>query len=433
MARLPLEGIRILDFTLVWAGPYGTMFLADWGAEVIRVESTQYFQPSTRGGSASPVKEVVQMMRGWGAGYPNYDPGDKPFNRYPIFQSHARNKLSMTVDVTKPKGNEIFFRLLKMSDVYIENNVPETIEKLGLTYDVVRRVKEDIIMVQMPAYGLSGPHKNYRSLGAHLDGTVGHTWLRGYPDMDPSMRGDIYLGDSAAGVAGAFAVAMALRYRNKTGKGQHIEMAQVENLMPYVGEALMDYGMNGRVQGSLGNRHPYMAPHGCYRCRGEDRWVAISVTNDEQWQGLCRALGNPAWTQEKRFSDAASRWHNQDDMDDHIQEWTKERENYEVMRLLQAEGVAAGPVIDDRDAFSDPHFKERGFFQELTHPDCGTHLYPGLGWKASKTPNCLRRHPVCLGEDNEYVYKTLLGVSDEEYAALEREGHIGTEYAPHVS
>src|SRR3972149_11551115 len=127
MARLPLEGIRILDFTLVWAGPHGAMFLADWGAEVTRGEPTQYFHPSTRGGSASPVKEVVQMMRGWGAGYPNYDPGDKPFNRYPIFQSHARNKLSMTVDVTKPKGNEIFFRLLKMSDVYIENNVPETI------------------------------------------------------------------------------------------------------------------------------------------------------------------------------------------------------------------------------------------------------------------------------------------------------------------
>jgi len=194
----------------------------------------------------------------------------------------------------------------------------------------------------------------------------------------------------------------------------------------------MDYTMNGRVQDTPGNRHPFMAPHGCYRCRGEDRWVAIAVASDEEWQGLCRAMGNPDWTKNERFADSLSRYRNQDELDRLIEEWTSQHDAYAVMFALQREGVATGAVLDDRDAYNDPHLKDRGFFQELTHPDCGTHLYPGIMWKMSKTPNAIRTPPCCLGEHNEYVYKKLLGVSDEEYAQLDKEGHIGTEPAPGV-
>ncbi len=430
---LPLEGIRVLDLTAVWAGPHATMLLADWGAEVIRVESIQVLQATTRGHMARPPKEVPRLRKGWGMSYPNWDPGDQPWNRYPIFQSHARNKLSMTVDLRLPEGLEIFHRLVALCDVFIENNVPETIEKLHLTYEELVEHRPDLIALRMPAYGLSGPYKNYRSFGVQLEGTAGHTLVRGYPDMDAGTgRDDVYIGDAAAGVNGALAVLMALRHRRRTGKGQLIELAQAENFIPYLGEAVMDYTMNRRVHDTLGNRHPSKAPHGVYRCRGEDRWVTIAVGNDEEWQGLCRALGHPVWSRDPRFATGIGRWKAQDEMDSRIEEWTAQRIPDEVMRLLQGEGVPAGAVLDDRDLYDDPQINALDFFKELTHKNTGTHRYPGVMWSAAGTPNEIRTPPVRLGEHNEYVYRELLAVSDSQLSELEERGHIGTEYAKHI-
>ena len=431
MSKLPLEGIRVLDLTLVWAGPYGTMFLGDWGAEIIRVESIHHFQLTTRGPMARPPEDVVRQG-GMQNPFPNRDPGKRPWNRQPTFNSHARHKLSMTVDLRQPKGKEIFHRLIEKSDIFIENNVPETIEKLGITYEELSKVNPRLIMVRMPAYGLSGPYKNFRSFGTHLESTIGHTSVRGYTDTDPSLRGDVFTADAAAGVLAAFAILMALRHRNKTGKGQLVEFAQAEAFMPYLGQPIMEYTMNGRVPESWGNRHPFKAPHGCYPCEGENRWVVIAVGSDEEWLGLCRAMDNEALASDPRFSDSSSRYKNQDPLDAIITQWTQERDRYDVFHRLQEQGVPAGPVMDEADAFQDPHMAERRFFHPLTHPEAGTHLYPGPTWRMSKTPNDLRTHPPLLGEHNEYVYKELLGTSDEEYAQLEADGHIGMDYAPGV-
>ena len=436
MARLPLEGIRVAGITTVWAGTFTSQMLADWGAEVIRVESCQNYQTLTRGYLARPPKGFALVQNPWRGGYPDldpYGPKNRSWNRFPWFNNHARNKLSMTVDLTRPEGMDIFKRLIAKTDVFIENNAPDTMQKLGITYQTLKEARPDLIVIDMPGFGLSGPYRDYRVLGAHLECVGGHTSLRGYPELDPTTITYVYHCDAASGACGALAAVMAVRYRNRTGKGQHIEVAQIETLFPQLGQAVMDYTMNQRVQRSVGNRDPHSAaPCGCYRCRGDDRWVTITIGSDKEWEGFCRALGNPPWTKDERFSDALSRYKNQDDLDKLVEEWTTQHDHHAVMHMLQKEGIPAGPVMDERDCYNDPHVKERGFHERVTHPECGTHLYPGLTWKASKTPNSIRSPACLLGEHNEYVYKKVIGVSDKEYTELEKEGHIGMDFVPGI-
>jgi crotonobetainyl-CoA:carnitine CoA-transferase CaiB-like acyl-CoA transferase len=434
---LPLEGIRAVCITAVWAGPFVSELLADWGCEVIRVESTQRRQLQTRGWNLRfPKGTNAKTEDGapWPWGYPNGEPGERPWNRFSWFNAHNRNKLSMTIDLTKPKGMDILQRLVKVSDLFIENNAPDTMDSLGITYEWLKEAKPDIIMIRMPAFGLSGPYRNYRSFGSGPETTIGFTWLRGYPDLDKSISTTtVAHGDAVGGANAALAALMALHYRRRTGKGQFIEVAQVDGFIPQLGEAIMDYTMNGRVQDTLGNRDFHgAAPCGNYRCKGEDRWVSITVRNDEEWEGFCRALGNPEWTRQEKFSTALNRYKNQDDLDKWVESWTSELDHYDVMSLLQKEGVAAAPIIDGAESYTDPHLRQIGVLEEVTHPEAGTYIYPGIGWRQLRTPNCIRRYACRLGEDNEYVYKELLGVSEEEYAELEQEGHIGMDFAPHV-
>ena len=431
MPRLPLEGIRVLDMTVVWAGPYCTSFLADMGAEVIRVESTKAFVPRTRGAMAHPTEAMIRSQPPIAGGLPDRVPGARPWNRYPIFNAHGRNKLSMTVDLRQPEGMDLLKRLARISDAFVENNVTETLYKLGISYEMLRRERPDIVMLRMPAYGNSGPYRDYRAFGVHIEGVIGHNTLRGYPDMDPSANTAAFAADAAGGTVGAFAVLAALRYRRRTGKGQLIELSQAENAVPYFGQFFMDHSMNSRVASPMGNRHPY-AIQGCYPCKGDDRWVSITLFNDADWRAFCTALGDPDWIRDEAFSDHLSRYANHGGLDRHIGAWTQERDHYEVMRLLQSAGVAAGAVLDQRDAYNDPHLAERGMFQQVHQEDTGTHLYPGAPYKMPGTPVNIRRGPVRLGEDNEYVYKDLLNISDGEYARLEAEGHIGMDYAPEI-
>jgi len=431
MVKLPLEGVRILAFEVVWAAPMATQVLGDLGAEIIRVENIYKFNPGagSRGGWPKLTKEQNMRLQPHVGAYPNREPGDKPFNQHPFFFNVLRNKRSMTLDIRRPEGREILEKLIKISDVVIENNVSETAEKLGLTYEKLKQIKPDIIVVRMPAYGITGPYANRRSWGVHIEDLIGHNLLRTYRDMDSSGNGQVFASDYVGGAMGAFAVMGALRYRRRTGKGQMVEIAQAEAAMMCFGEALMDYSMNKRVAESVGNRDIHGgAPYGTYRCRGEDRWVNISVTSEEEWQGFCRALGDPEWTRDERFADALSRYQNQDELDKHVEEWTVDHDHYAVMHLLQAHGVPAGPLMDARDFFNDPHWKERDWFEEVTHQQVGTRLLPGVFAKFAKTPIHIRRPPVMLGEDNEYVYKELLKVSDEEYEDLRKKAHIGTEY-----
>ncbi len=427
--KLPLEGIRILDITVIWVGPYATQLLADWGAEVIRVE-TRY--NAIARGQARVTPEQAQAAGLTGFGYAGNEPGDRPWNRGAVVNAHSRNKKSMTVDMTRPEGREVFRDLVAKSDLVMENNVPETMEKLGVTWDELSKINPELILVHIPAFGLEGPWKNYRTYGSHMEAIAGHLLLRTYPGMDPGQISDVFPAD-AGGAGAAYAALVGLFHRKKTGKGQVIEIATSENFIPYIGDFVMDYTMNQRVSQNLGNTDTEMAPHNVYRCVGDDRWVAIACRDDQDWTALTGAMGNPEWATDSRFQDPESRLANRDALDEFIGAWTANQENWDVMKSLQDAGVPSGIVADEADSFADPHLEDRGFFEELTHPEAGTHRYPGIQWKTKKTPNSIRRAAARLGEDNEYVYKELLGFSDEKYKEYEELGHIGMDYDESVT
>jgi len=433
VSRLPLEGIRVVDITVVWAGPHCTQLLAEWGAEVIRVEPRQRIQPSTRYAEMRVTRDEVRRLHAAGQGalyaFANLDPGERPWNRHAHFNSHARNKKSMTLDIMTPEGLETLKRLVAVSDVVVENNVPETIDRAGIGYETLREANPGIIMLRMPAYGLEGPYRNYRSFGNHMEAMTGHHYLRMYPDMEPAAAGNSFTADAVGGIHGALAVLMALRYRRMTGNGQQIELPLAENFLPYLGEHILEYTYNGRDPEPRGNDHPTHAPHSVYPCAGEDRWIAIDVADDEAWGRLSACVGEE-WASDPRFAAAESRWENRAELNERLASWTRERDVMETFQALQSAGIAAGPVQDEAMAYACPHLAARGFFEELTHPDAGTHAYPGLNFRMANTPNHLRRHPVTLGEDNDYVYREVLGLSDAEYAEMERLGHIGTDYTP---
>jgi crotonobetainyl-CoA:carnitine CoA-transferase CaiB-like acyl-CoA transferase len=429
MNGLPLEGTRVVELTHIYAGPYASMQLADWGAELIRVETIQTLVLSTRGQYTWVPQEMLDQAKisGSAAGmaFPDWDPGPRPWNRSASMTSTGRNKLSMTADLLRPEGRDILGRLLQEADVFIENNVPDTMEKLNITYEWVRELNPNIIMIRMPAFGLTGPYTNFRCLGLHVDGVATHSHTKGYADTEPSRRGETVAPDAAAGAAGAFATLMALWHRKRTGKGQMVELTLAENFIPFMADSVLDFTMNGRVRGTIGNRDYRMAPHGVYPCAGDDHWMTLAVATDEEWQGLCEVMGDTELAVDPRFADAASRWNNQDELDDIVSEWTRQQDHREAFHRLQKHGVPAGPVLDELEALEDPHLVERGYYEPLDHPEMPTLRYHGPLWRMSKTPNKLRLPPPLLGEHNSYVYKDVMGFSENEYLHLEAEGHIG--------
>lgn len=444
---MPLAGVRVLDLCVVWAGPFGTMLLGDLGAEVVKLENPFVFQPMTRGAMARPPQALLDTAAAWAGGLPGNVPGARPWNYNPTFVSLYRNKKSFTVDIRRPEGMAVLKRLVARCDVVYENNATGTMEKLGVTYDWLREAREDIIFVRVPAYGSSGPYADARALGVHLEGVMGHTLLRGYDDLGPDANTAIYSGDYLAGAQGAFAVIAALHYRQRTGKGQLIEIAQAENAAAMFTQGLMDYSLNRRVQGAIGNRDIFGAyPCGVYACEGksekekgkrtleeaalvsEDRWVSIHVQSDEEWVGLKRAMGGPAWADDPRFDRNAGRAEHYREIDERIAAWTATLDDYEVMRRCQAEGVAAAPVLEASRIFDDPHLRARGFFRRQRQLDAGEHEYAGPLWRLPETPVEFYQPPALFGEHNDYVYRELLGYSEEEIERFRAAGHIAMEY-----
>jgi benzylsuccinate CoA-transferase BbsF subunit/naphthyl-2-methylsuccinate CoA transferase subunit len=424
--KLPLEGIRILDFTVVWAGPFATQLLAEWGAEVIRVESTKFFPSTTRGILARPSKELVQQ--GGIGGYPDADPGERPWNRAALFNVHARNKLSMTVDLTTPEGQEIFANLVSKSDGLIENNAIATMERAGVSWEKLSKINPEFVLVRMPAFGISGPYKNYRTFGSHMESLVGHYSLFGYEGETPEASGTSLFADPASGVSGALAFMSGLRHRRNTGKGIQIESPTAENFANQLGPHIVGYSMTGVVPEYTGNRHPVYAPQGVYRCKGEDRWISITITDDAEWDELCSIMGAKELSQNSEYGTVEKRRMKHDVIDQAISNWTIKQDNIELMNMLQDRGIPAGAVMNEKDAFEDPHLQERGYWEELTHPEAGTYKYPGVLWKSKAIDNKLRRAAPRLGEDNEYVYKSILGYTEAEYQKYEKDGHIGMDY-----
>ena len=435
-APRPLEGIRVLDFCVAWAGPFATLLLADLGAEVIKLENPFVWQPMTRGASARPDKQMLRHANAWGGGYPNNEPGERPWNYSPTFVSIYRNKKSFTVDLRRPEGLDVLAQLVAKSDVVYENNATGTLDKLGINYDWLRAAKSSIIFAQVPAYGSTGAYAEARALGVHLEGVMGHTMLRGYEDADPSTTSTIFSGDYFAGTQGALAVMAALRHRERTGEGQRIEMAQAENAAAMFTQAIMDYSLNGRVQRTIGNRDVQgRYPCGVYPARSagtsetmDDHWIALHVESDEQWRAFGAAIGNPEWARNPRFASNEGRAEHAAELDAKLAAYTSLHDDYELMTRLQSAGLAAAPVLEASRVFDDPHLRARGFFHEQTVAGAGTHDYPGPLWKFGATPVEFRQPPVCFGEHNDYVYRELLGLSEQEIGKLTAAGHIADEY-----
>ena len=436
----PLQGYRVIDLCVVWAGPFATMILADLGAEVIKPENPFVWQPMTRGQLARPSQAMIDAGAAWSTGYPGRTPGPRPWNYNPTFVSLYRNKKSFTVDLRRPEGLAVLKRLVARADVVYENNASGTMEKLGITYDWLKEANERIIFVRVPAYGSSGPYKDARALGVHLEAVMGHTLLRGYEDEDRSVSTAIYSGDYLAGAQGAFAVMAALWHREKTGEGQLIEIAQAENAAAMFAQAMMDYSLNGRVQSTIGNRDVFgRYPCGVYPARSpgtaetmDDRWVSIHVQTDAEWAGLQRAMGNPDWAADPRFLTNDGRAAHAGEIDAALSAWTATLDDYELMHRCQAEGVAAAPVLEASRTFNDPHLRARGFFRRQRQADAGEHEYMGPMWRMPATPVEYLQPPVMFGEHNGYVYRDVLGMSETEIDALRAAGHLATEYDPSV-
>lgn len=412
MGQLPLKNVRVLDLSMWWAGPYASTLLAYLGAEVIKIESWYHLDP-WRG----DVKVPPGIDR-----YPDHIPGERPYNRNAYFNRVNHNKLDITLDLRHPRGQDILHRLLRVSDIVLENYGSKAREKLGIEFEKLKKVNPMIILASLPMFGLTGPEKDFRGYGNTIEALAGIYQATGYADGKPQMLGHTAFGDPVAAFNAAFAMLVALTHRQQTGSGCHLEIAQIEVLARFNGVAFMAYAMNGRTPERSGNRHSSMAPHDCFPCKGLDAWVGLSVASDEEWQTLCQVMGNPELARDPRFSGSLNRWKNQDELEGVIADWTRQHTHYEVMEKLQKAGIAAGPLLTMPELFEDPHLKERGFFEMVSHPEAGTHPYESspirLGSSREKT---IRTPSPCLGEHNDYVYKEILKLSEAEIAQLKEQ------------
>lgn len=409
-----LAGVRVIDLSQVFAGPYATKLLADMGAEVIRVECAAR---SGRGGALPRMKPGGDF----GASFPGGDTGERSYNRFAYYNEVNRNKLAITIDLSRPLGVEVFKRLVEISDVVLENFSPRVMPNFGLDYAVLKGINPKIIMISISAYGQDGPYRDCVSYGEGIEAMSGLSKLTAYPEGAPLKPGVAYA-DAAAGLHAAFAILAALRYRQQKGVGQYIDLSMRESLTPLLGEALMDYQTNHRPVRPIGNQHPKIAPHGCYRAKGNDKWIAIAIESDGEWQALREAMGDPTWSRDGKFDTNDGRLAHRDELDELIGKWTSNYDNIELVKTLQSHGIKAGAVLDAAELVNDPHLKERGFFTEIEHTEAEKHILPGVSWKMSRTPGRIERPAPCFGEHNRYVLGELLGMSDDEIDQLAREG-----------
>jgi benzylsuccinate CoA-transferase BbsF subunit len=386
-----LKGIRILDFSWVLAGPYATRLLADFGAEVIKVQ---------------PLMPEA---------------GDKFSRGY--YNTWNRNKLGITLNLASPEGIALAKKLVAVSDAVVENFTPRVMANWGLDYENLKEIKPDIIMLSLSTMGSSGPWRDYAGFGPTVQAFSGITRLTSFPVKPPPGLGTAYA-DHIAGLLACLALLSALEYRRRTGEGQYIDVSQVEAMASLLGDAILDYQIEGREVEAVGNSSTGAAPHGVYRCQGDDRWCAIAVFTDDEWQGFKRALDNPPWAEDKRFATLNGRLENKARLDRLVEEWTKKHTAEEAMALLQKQGVAAGVVQSAGDLAQDPQLNERGFFIELDHPELGKTVSDATPIRLSDTPARYSRPAPLLGQDNENVYGELLGLSETELGRLKKQGVI---------
>lgn len=401
---LPLQGIRVLDLGMFWAGPYAGRLLADMGAEVIKVEGPR---------RPDPVRIVPRGL------FPNGERGAHPWNRSGMVNERNRNKLGIALDLVHPRGKALFKDLVAISDVVIENFSARVMSRLGIDYAVLQAVNPRLVMVSIASQGLSGPERDYVSIDPILQALSGLASMTGPPGEVPKIIA--LFSDPLAAVLATGGALAGLLARQRSGQGVHIDCSQREMLATAIGAALMDYTMNGRVATTHGNDDPHSIIQGCFPCQGERGWVTLSIRTEDEWQRLCGVLGQPAWTQAPPVADPVQRRQYRQEIASALAEWTSGQSKYAVSQQLQAAGLAAGPVLSARELFQDAHLRARGFFETCTHPEAGTHDYYSRPMQFSRTPLHNNRPAPCFGEHNRYVFGELLGLSDATIAELFQE------------
>lgn len=418
----PLRGIRVLDITTVWSGPFLTLMLADLGAEVIRVESPHVFPPTTKGYSPRPSPQMLlgALVGAYGPQAPGRE--DRPYNRHSMNNSVSRGKLSCTLDVRHPEQRELFFQLVAQSDVFVENLKSSTLHQMGIHETELLEVNPGMIVMRTPPAGLSGDWGHYTGFGAQFDGLTGLASLCGHRGTDLYESPSTMHMDSVTGPAGVFALLAALHYREATGRGQVIELAQSENVLTQLGDVFVNLQL-GQEPERLGNRDKHRSPQGVYRC-ADGRWLALTVTDDDAWAGLAGVMGRDDLADDRRLADVAGRQAAHDELDEAIGAWASTVEVGDAFAALQHAGVAAAPLYDDAMLAADPQIQAREWIRPLTSPDVGTFNHLGHAFRG--IPLAWDRGSPTLGQDNEYVFKKVLGLDDLEYDRLVGE-RIATE------
>ena len=389
-----LRGIRVVDLTRVLAGPYATRILADFGAEVIKVQSNK----------TATGAEV---------------------NTSAYFSAWNRNKRSITLDLDYLEARELFLKLTAISDIVIENFSPRVMANWGLQYQSLTAVNPELIMVSMSAMGQTGPWKDSVAFGPTIQALSGLTYLTSFNKDAPLGPGYAY-GDIVAGLYAVIAILAALEHRDRDGNGQYVDLSEYEALSGLMGPTLMDIVLNQREVLPQGNGSHYLpaAPHGCYRCSGKDNWCAIAVFTDDEWQALKRVMGNPEWAEQERFSERSSRQRHALELDGLLEQWTVKHDPKEVMQILQEAGVPAGVVQSAEDLAQDPHLNARGYFVRSERTGRGLPMadaFPAT-FTGTKTPRW-KAAPL-LGEDNYYVFIELLGLEEGELSSYVERGII---------
>ncbi len=402
MSTTPLQGIRIIDFGQIIAVPFAAQILAWLGAEVVLVEPR--LDRSRR--SLPPFAEGINGV-----------------NRSAVFNLVNSKKLNCSIDLTTPEGVELAKRLISISDVVMENYSTGTMEKFGLGYETVRRLRPDIIYLSLASFGRTGPKRDLVGFHSVANLFSGLAAVTGYPGGHPRILGGIFP-DFFSGCYCLLAALEALYHRGQTGEGQYIEVTMTEAVTTLIPEAVIDYTLNGREAERVGNRDRAKAPHNVYPCEGEQKWVAISVSTDAQFVALCQVAGHPEWAKDTRFSDAANRWRNQETLDLLIESWTRTQEPTEAMTVLQAAGVAAAPTLNSSELLSNPHLVERGFVAWTDHPEVGRRAMSNLSWSIDGNRPVEYPPAPLAGEHSRYVLEELLDLSQDEIKRLTDAGIV---------
>jgi benzylsuccinate CoA-transferase BbsF subunit len=402
MEHLPLAGVRVLDFSWVWAGPFCTMQLAHMGAEVIRVESAARLCTSRR---IPPFADDVAGI-----------------NRAGYYNQYNQGKRSITLNLRHPQGLAIAHGLVGLCDVVTENFAAGVIERLGLGYETLRKMRPDLIMLSISGFGRTGPYRAVAGYGPAVSALSGFVSATGYEGYAPQLLGISYA-DPSTGVLAAAAIVAALINRDRTGRGMYIDQSLLEPSLALMAEGLVEYAMTGREPARIGNRDPLLVPHNCYKARGDvNQWVTIAVATEHEWRSLCRVMGDEQLAQDPRFDSAAKRKRNEDALDEIITAWTSAHDRWDITRRLQEAGVCAFPSMSNKDLAHDPHLQARGFLVTKEHPEVGRRIHAGIPWTINGAPVDVSGAAPILGADTDAILTELLGLKPDQIERLRSQG-----------